>query len=105
MLGVVEVPHLQRRLRRQLLHQERLEAATRAPSPRQGDAREGRGEEQAAGPAAAGRPASLAGWLAGWLARSLPPSGARPPAALSPTHSHPERRTPRQLLSRTGPAP
>ncbi|XP_053076274.1 translation initiation factor IF-2-like [Acinonyx jubatus] len=39
------------------------------------------------------------------LARSLPPSGARPPAALSPTHSHGERRAPRQPLRRTGPAP
>lgn len=53
MLGVVEIPHLRRRLRRQLLHLERLEVATRAPSPRQDDAREGRGGEEAAGPTAA----------------------------------------------------
>lgn len=102
-LGVVEIPHLRRRLRRQLLHRERLEAATRAPSPRQGDAREGRGGEEAAGPTAAA--AAGAARVASSLVPSLPPSLRRPPAALSPTHSHGERRAPRQPLRLTGPAP
>lgn len=75
-LGVVEIPHLRRRLRRQLLHQERLEAATRAPSPRQGDAREGRGGEEAAGPTAAAAAAGAAR-VACSLVPSLPPAPAR----------------------------
>lgn len=81
MLGVVEIPHLRRRLRRQLLHQELLEAATRAPSPRQGDAREGRGGGRRSDRGGGGR-----GGPRRLLACSLPPSGARPP--LSPPHSH-----------------
>ena len=85
MLGVVEIPHLRRRLRRQLLHQERLETATRAPSPRQGDGREGRGggrwSDRGGGGGGGGR-----GGPRRLLARSLPPSGARPP--LSPPHTH-----------------
>lgn len=82
MLGVVEIPHLWRRLRRQLLlHREPLETATRAPSPRQGRREGGEGRRPLVRPRRRrrqGRPASLA--------RSLPPSGARPP--LSPPHTH-----------------
>lgn len=55
MLGIVEIPHLRWRLRRQLLHEEQLEAATLAPSPRQADAGEGTGGEEAAGPIEIGR--------------------------------------------------
>lgn len=71
MLGIVEIPHLRWRLRRQLLHEEQLEAATLAPSPRQADAGEGTGGEEAAGPIAA---AAGAARVAGWLARPLTPS-------------------------------
>lgn len=39
------------------------------------------------------------------LARSLPPSLQRPPASLSPTHSHGERRAPRQPLKPLRPGP
>lgn len=75
MLGIVEIPHLRWRLRRQLLHEEQLEAATLAPSPRQADAGEGTGGEEAAGPiAAAAGAARVAGWLARPLTPSLPPS-------------------------------
>lgn len=84
MLRVVEIPHLRRRLRLQLLHRERLEAATRAPSPRQGDAGEGRGggrrSDRGGGGGGRGSPRR-------YLARrSLPPSDARQP--LSPSHPH-----------------
>lgn len=72
MLGVVEIPHLRRRLRRQLLHVERQEAATRAPSPRQGDAREGRGGGRWSDRGGGGR-----GGPRRWLAPSLPPALAR----------------------------
>lgn len=107
-LGIVEIPHLRwRLLRRQRLHEERLEAATLAPSPRQADAGEGTGGEAAAGPiAAAAGAAGVAGWLAGpparslalSLAPSLPPSLQQPPAR----RSHPHTLTPE--ATRTPPA-
>lgn len=96
MLGIVEIPHLRWRLRRQLLHEEQLEAATLAPSPRQADAGEGTGGEEAAGPiAAAAGAARVAGWLARPLTPSLPPSGKRP--SLSPSHTPGATRTPPAL--------
>lgn len=106
-LGIVEIPHLRRRLRRQRLHEERPEAATLAPSPRQADAGEGTGGEAAAGPiaAAAAGAARVAGWLARPLAPSLLPSLRQPPAALTLADSLPKRRAPRPPCSRAGPAP
>lgn len=94
MLGIVEIPHLRWRLRRQLLHEEQLEAATLAPSPRQADAGEGTGGEEAAGPiAAAAGAARVAGWLARPLTPSLPPATARRshPHTHSRSNAHPAR--------------
>lgn len=102
MLGIVEIPHLRWPLRRQLLHEEQLEAATLAPSPRQADAGEGTGGEEAAGPiAAAAGAARVAGWLARPLTPSLPPANAR----RSLPHTLPEQRAPRPPCSLAGPAP
>lgn len=96
MLGVVEIPHLRRRLRRQLLHRERLEAATRAPSPQQGDAKEGRGGE---GRRPLVRPRRRRQGRPASLARSLAPSLPSAPACRSLPH------TLSRGATRTPPAP